>query len=74
MFNRQGLAGDTHSRIRKMRGEGYHAGVHDMLDARSHRSDRSEADSAEEERVAKIGAANTYAAGADTVCAPSSLR
>lgn len=39
-----------------------------MLEAISQRPELSEAEAADEERIAKIGAANVYAAGADTVC------
>ena len=49
-----------------LRGEGYHSAVHEMLEDIS-RADLSEEQAADEERVAKIGAANSYAAGADTV-------
>ena len=49
-----------------LRGEGYHSAVHEMLEDIS-RADLSEELAADEERVAKIGAANSYAAGADTV-------
>ncbi|RPD74228.1 cytochrome P450 [Lentinus tigrinus ALCF2SS1-7] len=48
-----------------LRGEGNHSAVHEMLEAIS-QADLSEEQAADEERVAKIGAANTYAAGADT--------
>ncbi|KAI0745837.1 cytochrome P450 [Earliella scabrosa] len=47
------------------RGEGYHSAVHEMLEGIS-QSDLSPAEAVDEERVAKIGAANAYAAGADT--------
>ncbi len=50
----------------KQRGEGYHSAVHEMLEGIS-QANLSDAEAADEERVAKIGAANTYAAGADTV-------
>ncbi|TFK92043.1 cytochrome P450 [Polyporus arcularius HHB13444] len=48
-----------------LRGEGYHSAVHGMLEEIS-QANLSEAEAADEERVAKIGAANAYAAGADT--------
>ena len=55
----------TH-RCHQTRGEGYHSAVHEMLEGIS-QSDLSPAEAVDEERVAKIGAANAYAAGADTV-------
>ncbi|TFK86630.1 cytochrome P450 [Polyporus arcularius HHB13444] len=48
-----------------LRGEGYHSAVHEMLEGIS-QANLSDAEAADEERIAKIGAANTYAAGADT--------
>ncbi|KAI0743502.1 cytochrome P450 [Daedaleopsis nitida] len=47
------------------KGEGYHSGVHEMLEDIANKN-ISAAEAADEERVAKIGAANAYAAGADT--------
>nr|VWO99561.1 Cytochrome P450 monooxygenase CYP52X1 [Ganoderma boninense] len=46
-------------------GEGYHSASHEMLEAIS-QAQLSPAEAADEERVAKIGAANVYAAGSDT--------
>ncbi|TFK85205.1 cytochrome P450 [Polyporus arcularius HHB13444] len=48
-----------------LRGEGYHSATHEMLEEIS-RANLSEAEAADEERVARIGAANAYAAGADS--------
>ncbi|RPD56282.1 cytochrome P450 [Lentinus tigrinus ALCF2SS1-7] len=48
-----------------LRGEGYQSAVHEMLEDIS-QADLSEEQVADEERVAKVGAANTYVAGADT--------
>ncbi|KAM5530763.1 hypothetical protein V8D89_015570 [Ganoderma adspersum] len=47
-------------------GEGYYSASHEMLEAIS-QAQLSPAATADEERVAKIGAANVYAAGSDTV-------
>ncbi|KAH9929491.1 cytochrome P450 [Epithele typhae] len=48
-----------------LKGEGYHSATHQMLDHISQSNLTSE-ETADEERVAKIGAANVYAAGSDT--------